>query len=94
MHYTHGDAFDCKALVKGKANEASVDFTGGIPEVVDLAEINSTKSEKEIKHFMNKTAKSHAFMSCALTVSISRNLIKIGLTQNFEKILCKFYASL
>ena len=57
------------ALDGGLTIEASVDFTGGIPEIVDL---NNFGDEKEsLFNDMLKAYENKAFMCCSLSVSFS-----------------------
>ncbi len=60
-----------KALEGGLTIEAAVDFTGGIPELIDMT--STTMSEVEIFHLMKKSYERGAFLGCALGV---RNNIK------------------
>lgn len=60
-----------KALEGGLTIEAAVDFTGGIPEMIDLA--NSKMSPERIFYIMSKADARSAFMGCALNVSNLRN---------------------
>ncbi len=56
-----------KALEGGLANEAAVDFTGGIPQLIDL---QRTKMPPErLFYIMCRAHARGAFMGCALTVS-------------------------
>ena len=64
------------AIEGGLTIEASVDFTGGIPEIIDLSELmmekdlNKLKMKKEtLFHNMVKAMKNKAFLSCSLGVS-------------------------
>ena len=58
-----------KALEGGLTIEAAVDFTGGIPEVIDL---EATEYSKErLFYIMSKADSRSAFMGCALTVSFT-----------------------
>lgn len=55
------------ALEGGLTIEASVDFTGGIPEMIDL---NNMRMEKETLFYnMMKAYENNAFMSCSLSNS-------------------------
>jgi hypothetical protein len=47
--------------------EAAVDFTGGIPELIDLQQ--SKMSPEKLFYLMSRAADAHAFMGCALAVS-------------------------
>ncbi len=55
-----------KALEGGLTIEAAVDFTAGIPELIDLT--STTMSEVEIFHLMKKSYERGAFLGCALGV--------------------------
>ena len=56
-----------KALEGGLTIEAAVDFTGGIPELIDLT---STKlSQERLFYIMSRADHRGAFMGCALSVS-------------------------
>ena len=56
-----------RALEGGLTIEAAVDFTGGIPEMIDL---ERCKYEHErLFYIMSKADSNNAFMGCALTVS-------------------------
>ena len=58
------------ALEGGLTIEASVDFTGGIPEMIDL---NNLRMEKETLFYnMVKAYENKAFMSCSMSVSMTR----------------------
>ena len=56
-----------KALEGGLTIEAAVDFTGGIPEVIDLE--TTEYSRERLFYIMAKADSRSAFMGCALTVS-------------------------
>jgi len=47
--------------------EAAVDFTGGIPELIELS--SSKMSQERLFYLMARAADAHAFMGCALAVS-------------------------
>ena len=57
-----------RALEGGLTIEAAVDFTGGIPELIDLE--RCTYSKERLFYLMTKADSRDAFMGCALTVSI------------------------
>ena len=57
-----------KALEGGLTIEAAVDFTGGIPELIDLD--RTELSKEQLFYLMTKADSRNAFMGCALTVSI------------------------
>ncbi len=61
-----------KALEGGLTIEAAVDFTGGIPELIDLT--STTMSEIEVFHLMKKAYDRGAFLGCALGKNQVRNL--------------------
>ena len=52
----------------GLTIEAAVDFTGGIPELIELS--NSKMSPERLFFLMARAADAHAFMGCALAVSV------------------------
>ena len=56
-----------KALEGGLTIEAAVDFTGGIPEMIDLQRCKM--SPERIFYIMSKADARNAFMGCALSVS-------------------------
>ena len=64
-----------KALEGGLTIEAAVDFSGGIPELIDLENIGlgSSQSQERLFYIMSKADSRDAFMGCALTVSICNN---------------------
>ena len=64
-----------KALEGGLTIEAAVDFSGGIPELIDLENIGlgSSQSQERLFYIMSKADSRDAFMGCALTVSICHN---------------------
>ncbi len=57
-----------RALEGGLTIEAAVDFTGGIPELIDLT--TTTMSQLEIFHLMKKSYDRGAFLGCALGVRL------------------------
>jgi hypothetical protein len=68
-----------KALEGGLTIEAAVDFTGGIPELIDL---NRTEYSRErLFYIMTKADSRNAFMGCALTVSVIYVLSKLVILQ-------------
>ena len=68
-----------KALEGGLTIEAAVDFTGGIPELIDL---NRTEYSRErLFYIMTKADSQNAFMGCALTVSVIYVLSKLVILQ-------------
>ena len=64
-----------KALEGGLTIEAAVDFSGGIPELIDLENIGlgSSQSQERLFYIMSKADSRDAFMGCALTVSVFNN---------------------
>ena len=56
-----------KALEGGLTIESAVDFTGGIPEMIDIANLSMDK--ETLFYEMRKAYKNKAFMSCSLSVS-------------------------
>ena len=60
-----------KALEGGLTIEAAVDFTGGIPELIDLE--RTDYSQERLFYIMSKADSRDAFMGCALTVSTAEN---------------------
>ena len=59
-----------KALEGGLTIEAAVDFTGGIPEMIDMK--STQLPDKELYHIMTKAYQGGAFMGCA--VGVRKNL--------------------
>ena len=86
-----------KALEGGLTIEAAVDFTGGIPELIDLE--RTEYSPERLFYIMTKADSQEAFMGCALTVSIvfvmfedEKFLSQTVLIGIFERIvLLRFY---
>ena len=60
-----------KALEGGLTIEAAVDFTGGIPELIDLE--RTDYSQERLFYIMSKADSRDAFMGCALTVRTAEN---------------------
>ena len=58
-----------QALDGGLTIEAAVDFTGGIPEVINLA--NKTSTAADMFNTMLDAYNANAFLSCSLSVSTS-----------------------
>ena len=56
-----------KALVGGLTIEAAVDFTGGIPEMINTSRYQS--DSETLFYNMLKAYENQAFMSCSLSVS-------------------------
>ncbi len=56
-----------KALEGGLTIESAVDFTGGIPEMIDTS--NLQMNEQKLFDLMRKADANNAFMSCSLSVS-------------------------
>ena len=56
-----------RALEGGLTIEAAVDFTGGIPELIELT--NSKLSPEKLFLLMLRASEANAFMGCALSVS-------------------------
>ena len=56
-----------KALEGGLTIEAAVDFTGGIPEMIDLQ--RTKMSPERLFYIMSRADARGAFMGCALAVS-------------------------
>ena len=56
-----------KALEGGLTVEAAVDFTGGIPEMIDITRI-PRGDYKYLFDYMKKADDKQAFMSCSLSV--------------------------
>ncbi len=55
-------------LTCGLACEAAVDFTGGIPEMIDLT--TTTMSPQKIFHLMRAAHERGAFMACCIKVKL------------------------
>ena len=66
-----------KALEGGLTIEAAVDFTGGIPEMIDLD--NGKMSPERIFYIMSKADARGAFMGCALSNSRVSEAQRMGL---------------
>ena len=64
-----------KALEGGLTIEAAVDFTGGIPELIELSQ--SKMSPENLFDLMLRAADARAFMGCALAVGFLTFLILI-----------------
>ena len=62
-----------KALEGGLTIEAAVDFTGGIPEMIELE--RTEYSRERLFYIMSKADSAGAFMGCALTVSLKSEQI-------------------
>ena len=61
-----------QALESGTAIEAAVDFTGGIPEYIDISDIGRDGIDlKEEEIFLNlaRAYERNAFLSCSMAVS-------------------------
>ena len=56
-----------KALELGKTIESAVDLTGGIPEMIDIS--NLQMRPEKLFDLMRKADSNDAFMSCSLSVS-------------------------
>ena len=59
--------FRHRALEGGLTIEAAVDFTGGVPEMIDLTQLKVPK--ERLFYLMAKADDRGAFMGCALGVS-------------------------
>ncbi len=59
-----------KALEGGLTIEAAVDFTGGIPELIDLQ--RTKMAPERLFYIMSRANARGAFMGCALAVSFSK----------------------
>ena len=60
-----------QALESGTAIEAAVDFTGGIPEYIDISEIGREgidTREQEIFLNLERASQRNAFLSCSMSV--------------------------
>ena len=64
-----------QALDGGLSIEAAVDLTGGIPEVINLAEKN--RKAEEIFNEMLEAYEANGFLSCSLSVSSSNMYCKL-----------------
>ena len=62
-----------RALEGGLTIEAAVDFTGGIPELIELQQ--SKMSPERLFYLMSRACEAHAFMGCALAVSFDLNCL-------------------
>ena len=63
-----------RALEGGLAIESAVDFTGGIPEMIDTS--NLQMNEQKLFHLMRKANANNAFMFCSLSVSCISTLFQ------------------
>ena len=65
-----------QALESGTAIEAAVDFTGGIPEYIDISVFGDDEYDREIDIFtnINRAFEREAFLSCSLSVEIEFNM--------------------
>ena len=70
-----------KALEGGLTRESAVDFTGGIPEMIDIS--NLQLSEQKLFDLMRKADANNAFMSCSLSVSCISPLFQTQLFSLF-----------
>ena len=57
-----------RSLIGGLTIEAAVDFTGGVPELIDLS--NLKMARERLFYIMAKADDRGAFMGCALGVSL------------------------
>ena len=60
-------AFYFRALIGGLTIEAAVDFTGGVPELISLTDLQMR--EDRLFYIMSKADDRGAFMGCSLSVS-------------------------
>ena len=58
-----------RALEGGLTIESAVDFTGGIPEMIDISNPEIQKNPERLFYEMKKADNNDAFMSCSLSVS-------------------------
>ena len=58
-----------RALEGGLTIEAAVDFTGGIPEMIDISRLNRNGDIERMFIDMKNAYENDAFMSCSLSVS-------------------------
>ena len=58
-----------RALEGGLTIEAAVDFTGGIPEMIDTFRLNRDEDIEKMFNDMKNAYENDAFMSCSLSVS-------------------------
>ena len=65
-------AFDFRALIGGLTIEAAVDFTGGVPELISLTDLQMR--EDRLFYIMSKADDRGAFMGCSLSVSCNSNI--------------------
>ena len=61
-----------KALEGGLTIEAAVDFTGGIPELIDITRLEC--SQERLFYIMSRADARGAFMGCALAVRCTNYL--------------------
>ena len=69
-----------RALEGGLTIEAAVDFTGGIPEMIDTSRLNRDEDIEKMFNDMKNAYENDAFMSCFLSVS-SENIYCFVSTQ-------------
>ena len=60
-----------RSLIGGLTIEAAVDFTGGVPELIDLS--NLKMDRERLFYIMAKADDRGAFMGCALGVSFNKD---------------------
>ena len=72
------------ALEGGLSIEAAVDFSGGIPEMVNLRERQKEKDENGIFNQLLKAYESKAFMTCSLKSATSVSS-KCSVNKNSDK---------
>ena len=71
-----------RSLIGGLTIEAAVDFTGGVPELIDLS--NLKMARERLFYIMAKADDRGAFMGCALGVSSKQK----PESPNFRKLTC------
>ena len=68
-----------KALEGGLTLEAAVDFTGGIPEMIDMTTIVERRKRDDIYHAMEMAHHRKAFLGCALNNKKTAEARQMGL---------------
>ena len=71
-----------RALEGGLTIEAAVDFTGGIPELIELT--NNKLSQEKLFLLMLRASEANAFMGCALGVSCLFNFCSNSCQRNLS----------
>jgi len=82
-----------RALEGGLTIEAAVDFTGGIPEMIDTSRLNRDGDIERLFFDMEKAYRNDAFMSCSLSNSpYQREGMNLGLQSRHAYTITKLVA--